>query len=158
MQENLEPSLRKTAATQAWFSVVRAYNLCDAAMNARLAGLGLRMGAHEVLANLLLAPGITQQALAKRCFVAKSGISVLLTRMEEQALLRRDADPKDGRIKRLNLTASGEALALQTMAIQDDIVARMMAPLSSAELAAMTELSKRVAAQLDGAADHSAGE
>ena len=95
-------------------------------------------------------PGITQQTLAKRCFVAKSGISMLLTRMESQALLRREADASDGRIKRLYLSTEGEALAQQTMAIQDEIVKRMMEPLSDDELASMTELSERVAAQLSG--------
>ena len=70
----------KNTATLAWLSVVRVYNLCDAAMATRLAPLGLRVGEHEVLANLLRAPGITQQELAKRCFVAKSGISMMLTR------------------------------------------------------------------------------
>jgi DNA-binding MarR family transcriptional regulator len=47
--------------------------------------LSLRVTEHEVLANLALMPGMTQQALATRCFVAKSGISMLLTRLEEQA-------------------------------------------------------------------------
>ena len=56
----------KAAATLAWLSVVRVYNLCDAAMTARLAELGLRVGEHEVLANLLRTPGMTQQELAKR--------------------------------------------------------------------------------------------
>ena len=139
----------KTAATLAWLSVVRVYNLCDAAMTARLADLGLRVGEHEVLANLLRTPGMTQQELAKRCFVAKSGISMMLTRMEAQGLLRREADAKDGRIKRLYLSPSGEPLAQQSMAIQDEIVSLMMTPLSAIELAAMTELSGRVSAQLE---------
>ena len=150
MQNTLESATRKAAASKAWWGVVRAYNLCDAAMASQLAALGLRVGEHEVLANLMHNPGITQQTLAKRCFVAKSGISMLLTRMESQALLRREADASDGRIKRLYLSTEGEALAQQTMAIQDEIVKRMMEPLSDDELASMTELSERVAAQLSG--------
>jgi DNA-binding MarR family transcriptional regulator len=145
----MESSPNKTAATLAWLSVVRVYNLCDAAMTARLAELGLRVGEHEVLANLLRTPGMTQQELAKRCFVAKSGVSMMLTRMETQGLLRREADAKDGRIKRLYLSASGEPLAQQSMAIQDEIVGLMMAPLSDRELATMSELSERVSAQLE---------
>ena len=74
---------------------------------------------------------------------------MLITRMEAQGLLRRDADARDGRIKRLYLSPAGEALALQTLAIQDEIVSAMMAPLSDGELARMTELSERVAAQFD---------
>ena len=93
--KKLEQSLRQSAASKAWLSVVHAYNLCDTAIAAPQAPLGLRVGEHEVFANLLLAPGITQQALAQRCFVAKSGISMLLTRMEAQDLLRREADAKD---------------------------------------------------------------
>ena len=153
MQKPLESATRKAAVGKAWLGVVRAYNLCDAAMASQLAALGLRVGEHEVLANLLLAPGMTQQALAKRCFVAKSGISMLLTRMEAQALLRREADASDGRLKRLYLSIEGEALAQQTLAIQDAIVTRMMEPLSDNELASMSELSERVAAQLDGIAE-----
>ena len=109
----------------------------------------MRVGDHEVLANLLRTPGITQQELAKRCFVAKSGISMMLTRMEAQGLLRREADTKDGRIKRLYLSDTGEPLAQQSMAIQDEIVALMMAPLSGDELAAMTQLSARVSERLE---------
>ena len=139
----------KNTATLAWLSVVRVYNLCDAAMATRLAPLGLRVGEHEVLANLLRAPGITQQELAKRCFVAKSGISMMLTRMEAQGLLRREADAKDGRIKRLYLSDNGEPLAQQSMAIQDEIVTLMMAPLSGDELAMMTTLAARVSQQLE---------
>ena len=139
----------KNTATLAWLSVVRVYNLCDAAMATRLAPLGLRVGEHEVLANLLRAPGITQQELAKRCFVAKSGISMMLTRMEAQGLLRREADAKDGRIKRLYLSDTGEPLAQQSMAIQDEIVTLMMAPLSGDELAMMTTLAARVSQQLE---------
>lgn len=149
--QKLESPTRSAAAGKAWFSVVRAYNLCDATLSARLSALGLRVGEHEVLANLMLQPGMTQQALARRCFAAKSGISMLLTRMESQELLRREADPQDGRIKRLYLSPSGEVLAAQTMAIQEEIVDTMMAPLSQSELTKMTELSERVAAQLQDA-------
>lgn len=147
----LEARTRNAAATKAWLSVVRAYNLCDATLATRLSELGLRVGEHEVLTNLKLTPGMTQQALARRCFVAKSGISMLITRMEVQALLRREADAQDGRIKRLYLSAAGEAMAEQTMAIQDEIVGTMMAPLSKRELTMMAELSNRVAAQLGDA-------
>ena len=102
---------------------------------------------------MLLAPGITQQALAQRCFVAKSGISMLLTRMEAQDLLRREADAKDGRIKRLSLTKTGTALAEQTLAIQNEIIGHMTAPLSDQELSGLTELSERVVAQLEALLD-----
>ena len=105
--------------TQSWLAVVRAYNLCDAVMTARLAALGVRVAEHEVLANLATAPGITQQALAARCFVAKSGVSMLLSQMEARGWVRREADAADARVKRLQLTPAGQTMAAQTLQVQN---------------------------------------
>ena len=135
-------------AFRSWLSVVRAYNQCDAVLSQRLAPLGIRVAEHEVLANLLRSPGITQQELASRCFAAKSGISVLLKRMEEQELVRRDADASDARAKRLNLTASGEALARQSIAIQGEVITVMESELTRAELLSTQEVMDRLAARL----------
>lgn len=135
--------------TQAWLAVVRAYNLCDAVMTARLAGLGVRIGEHEVLANLVTAPGITQQTLAARCFVAKSGVSMLLTQMEGEGLVRREADAADARVKRLFLTAAGEALARRTLQVQAEVVRAMVEPATEAELDAMVDVMQRVSARLE---------
>ncbi|WP_341890501.1 MarR family transcriptional regulator [Variovorax sp. YR752] len=135
--------------TQAWLAVVRAYNLCDAVMTARMAELGVRIAEHEVLANLATAPGITQQQLAARCFVAKSGISMLLAQMESRGWVRREADAADARIKRLHLTADGQALAQQTLAAQADVVRAMVAGSSDAELDQVRDSMQRVSQRLE---------
>ena len=135
--------------TLAWLAVVRAYNLCDTVLAERLDALGLHVNKHEVLANLFTAPGITQQELAMRCFVAKSGISMLLTRMESEGLVLREADPVDARVKRLFLSAAGEALARKTLKIQSDVVGAMAAAVSEAELAMGAEVMKRVSTELE---------
>ena len=136
--------------TLAWLAVVRAYNLCDAVMTARLAELGLRVGEHEVLANLATAPGMTQQELAARCFVAKSGVSVLLAQMEGLGLVRREADASDGRVKRLFLSATGRALAAKTLQVQGAVVAAMAAGATQAELATVAAAMERASVQLEG--------
>jgi DNA-binding MarR family transcriptional regulator len=112
--------------TQGWLAVARAYNLCDAAIGARLAELGLRIGEHEVLANLATSPGMTQQELAARCFVAKSGVSMLLTQMEAKGWVVRQADGADARVWRLSLAAKGRALAARCIAIQSDVIRLMV--------------------------------
>jgi DNA-binding MarR family transcriptional regulator len=144
-----EAAARAAAATPSWLSVVGAYQRCDAAMSARLAALGLRVPEHEVLVNLLSHPGLTQQALAQRCYVAKSGISMLLTRLQDRGLVQRDADATDGRVWRLRLTAEGEALARRSRAVQQAVVQAMAAPVSAAELAAVQSVMERVSAALD---------
>lgn len=146
------PSAASSAASSAvssWLSVVGAYHRCDAAMSARLAGIGLRVPEHEVLVNLLAQPGLSQQALAQRCFVAKSGISMLLSRLQQRGLVRREADVADGRVWRLHLTARGEALARQSLAVQREVVQAMAAPVSAEELAVVQSVMERVSAALD---------
>jgi DNA-binding MarR family transcriptional regulator len=135
--------------TQSWLAVVRAYNLCDAVMTARLAEFGLRVGEHEVLATLATVPGVTQQALAARCFVAKSGVSMLLSQMEGNGLVVREADPGDARVKRLSLTPAGHALARKTLKLQATVVEAMAEGASEAELATVAEVMQRVSGRLE---------
>jgi DNA-binding MarR family transcriptional regulator len=138
-----------TAATATWLSVVGAYQRCDAALSQRLAGLELRVPEHEVLVILLGHPGLTQQALAQRCFVAKSGISMLLTRLQQRGLVRRQADTADGRIWRLHLTPAGGTLAHKSLTVQRAVVQAMVAPVTAAELATVHSVMDRVSAALD---------
>lgn len=139
------PSRQPTAT---WLSVVRAYNLCDAVMAARLAALGVRVVEHEVLAHLQRHPGLTQQELTARVFFAKSHLSALLGQMEAQGLVRRAADASDARVKRLSLTPAGTALAQRTMAVQNEIVATMTAGYPAAELARLEAMMNEVGARL----------
>lgn len=136
--------------TAAWLAVVRAYNLCDAVMTARLAAIGLRVGEHEVLATIATTPGITQQALAARCFVAKSGVSMLLTQMEARGWVRRDSDGADARVRRLTLTDDGMAMAQKCLAVQAEMVTAMVAPATSDELDLVADVMGRVAITLEG--------
>ena len=134
----------------AWLAVARAYNLCDAVMTARLAAIGLRVGEHEVLATIATTPGITQQALAARCFVAKSGVSMLLTQMEARGWVRRDSDGADARVRRLTLTDDGMAMAKKCLAVQAEMVTAMVAPATRDELDAVADVMGRVATTLEG--------
>lgn len=144
------PNPTDKQAVKAWLSVVRAYHQCDAVMASRLAPLGLRTAEHEILANLVREPGISQQALAARCFTAKSHVSALLRTMEERGWVRREADPSDARARRLYVTRSGEALARRTLAVQAEIVQAMARSVPAKEMAlieaAMSRVSERLAA------------
>lgn len=135
--------------TQAWLSSVRAYNLCEAVVGARLAEIDLRIGDLEVLATLATNPGLSQRALAARCFVTKSGVSMLLTQMEANGWVVREADPDDARARRLFLTSSGAALAARAMKIQSAVVTAMVAGTTDEELDVVHGVMERVSAQLE---------
>jgi DNA-binding MarR family transcriptional regulator len=115
--------------------------------------LGVRTAEHEILANLRREPGLSQQALAARCFTAKSHISALLTALEERGWLRREPDPTDARAKRLFLEPAGARVAERTARVQEQVVAAMSAAVSPSALAqvqaAMTAVSERLQAEID---------
>jgi DNA-binding MarR family transcriptional regulator len=121
-------------AHDAWLSVVKAYHLCDQVLTQRLAALGLKLSEHEVLVNLLLHPGATQQQLAAHSFTAKSVMSALVGKLEQAGWLRREPDASDARAWRLHLTDAGDALARRALAVQAEVVQRMTAASSPAEL------------------------
>lgn len=139
-------------AVGTWLAVVRAYHLCDALMARRLAALGVRTAEHEILANLLRDPGLAQQALAQRCFTAKSHVSALLTALEERGWVRREANAADARSKLLFLTPEGERMAMMTAAVQAEVIAGMCVDESDAALlavkAAMGRVGERLGAML----------
>lgn len=142
--------------TRTWLSVVRAYHLCSELIATRLAAVGVKTSEHEILVNLRRQPGLSQQALAARCFTAKSHISGLLGDLESRGWISRQPDPADGRVKRLSLTDAGAEVAARTAAIQADVVALMTEGTAQDELlrvaGAMTEVSSRLEAALQGAA------
>jgi DNA-binding MarR family transcriptional regulator len=143
----------KALATHSWLSVVRAYNLCDAVLTQRLAGLGLKLAEHEVLINLLRTPGLSQQQLANRCFVAKSGVSMLVTRLQKDGLVQRNADAVDARVWLLALTPRGRALAAKAQAMQDDVVQVMARHSSPQELQGIADAMQRIGVALEGLLD-----
>ena len=143
------PKASSPHGTQTWLAVVRAYNLCDSIMTTRLAELGLRIGEHEVLATLATVPGITQQDLAARCFVAKSGVSMLLTQMEGRGWVVRKADAGDARVKRLLLTKAGLALAAKTLKIQSEVIGAMVDGATDEQLSFVTGVMEQVSSRLE---------
>ena len=147
-----DASALSAEAVRSWLSVVRAYNLCDAMLARELAGIGLRNAEYEILANLLREPGLSQQALVERCFVAKSHMSGLLTSMQERGWLRRDSHPQDARAKCLYLEAQGQLMAEQGKLAQAKVVSIMAQTISPEQMAqvhaAMLPICAALEAQL----------
>jgi DNA-binding MarR family transcriptional regulator len=139
-------------ATRSWLAVVRAYHLCSELMAQRLGALGVRTAEHEILANLRREPGLSQQALAARCFTAKSHISGLLSDLEQRGWVRREVDPADARARCLFLEPAGARIAERTAAVQAEVVALMTGGVPPEEMAliqtSMAAVSERLLAAL----------
>jgi DNA-binding MarR family transcriptional regulator len=147
------PAGAQPSAVRTWLAVVRTYLLCDEVMALRLAPLGVRIAEHEVLANVASEPDLSQQALAARCFTAKSHVSALVVSLEQRGWLTREVDPADARVRRLRLTRSGEAIARKTMAAQAEVVQAMAAQVSNAELLGIESAMQRVGQALEALRD-----
>ncbi|WP_374539557.1 MarR family winged helix-turn-helix transcriptional regulator [Chitinimonas taiwanensis] len=143
------PMPPEETATRSWLSVVRTYHLCSELIAQRLAELNVRTSEHEILMNLKREPGLSQQTLAARCFTAKSHISGLLSELESRGWVRREADPADGRVKRLALTPSGLHIAAQTAGVQAEVVELMTSHLALAELAQLNAIMDGVSQRLE---------
>lgn len=139
------------AAIRSWLSVVRAYHLCSELFGTRLAEVGVKTSEHEILINLQRQPGINQQALAARCFTAKSHVSALLNDMAAKGWIGRHADMSDGRVKRLTLTAAGSEMAARTAHIQAEVVTLMAKDLAHSELLLIARSMTNVCVRLEAA-------
>lgn len=135
--------------TRSWLSVVRAYHLCSELIAQRLAPLGVKTSEHEILINLRRQPGLSQQSLAARCFTAKSHISGLLGDLESRGWISRQADPADGRVKRLALTAAGAEMAERTAAVQAEVVCLMTEGIPQEDLLHVTRSMGEVSSRLE---------
>jgi DNA-binding MarR family transcriptional regulator len=124
-----EKGIRRTAVL-AWLRLVRLVQRVDHASESRLRHWDLNLAQFDVLAHVGAAEGITQQELADKLFVTKGNVCQLLTRMETHGLIRRCPE---GRANSLYLTEAGGELFRQVVPVQEDRIARVLAPLSPEE-------------------------
>jgi DNA-binding MarR family transcriptional regulator len=60
-----------------------------------------------VLRAVIRQPGITINELARQSQMPKSGVSVMMSRLVQMGIVRKEADPHDSRLVRLSLTPEG---------------------------------------------------
>lgn len=127
-----------------WLSIARTYQLCERAISQRVTPLGISLAQHDVLANVVRSPGITQQEIADRLLVARSNVSMLLSSMEKNGLLKRVKDKDDARIRRVFATSRGRKTAEATLAAQTEVVDRMISAIEQTEIVAVGAAMEKV--------------
>ena len=102
------------------FKLITAESQLSRHFSARLGSLhGLSLGDLAILINVRQAPGgrVRRTDLAERLGLSQSGVTRALLPLERIGLLRRQAEPRDGRVSYVALTRSGERVlghALET--------------------------------------------
>ena len=73
-------------------------------------GVMSQPGAHLVLAFLATGDGITQLELVKATHLKAPSVSLILKKMEQEGIVRRESDEKDARAVRVYLTECGREI------------------------------------------------
>lgn len=129
---------------QAFLHLMRVQLKLQRQLDQVLDEAGLTLPQFDVLANLGMSEGITQQELAGRLLVTKGNVCGLLDRMEAAELVQRRPDPHDRRANRLYLTRQGRAALQSAFPTHLGVVQECMSTLSAPEQRTLTQLLSRI--------------
>ena len=93
------------------YLLMRAFHVSNREVVARVRQDGLLPGQPKVLEYLHEHDGCTQKQLGEGCALDKSSITGLLTRMDQQGLVRRETAADDRRVSLVCLTDTGRTQA-----------------------------------------------
>jgi DNA-binding MarR family transcriptional regulator len=141
---------RRAAVDSGFLRTLVGYN----ARRAALSIMGVfkdRMAAHDlqpvefsVLSLIGHNPGITSRAVCAELALQPPNLVRLLARLDERALVQRDAHPQDGRAVGLTLSPAGDALRIAAEASAEQLEIDATAALSPTERAQLIALLQRI--------------
>jgi DNA-binding MarR family transcriptional regulator len=136
----------RQAGVLAWLRLVRVFSKLEQASQVQLRGCELSGAQFDVLAQVGVRDGCTQQELADALLVTKGNVTQLLDRMEAAGLLARCPE---GRIKRVRLTDEGRALRATVIPEHERFMARQMAALTTEEQRELLALLRKLDRSLE---------
>jgi DNA-binding MarR family transcriptional regulator len=125
--------------------------LCRAHRNlvaGALEALHVHVGQEHAVYRLAIQQGLTQAQLAEALCVDASTVTKMLRRLERDGVVERRADPEDGRVQRVHLTADGTALVQPVVDIWRRAEARLLAGMTEAEQALLRRLLRQMLSNL----------
>ncbi|MDE2082071.1 MAG: MarR family transcriptional regulator [Burkholderiales bacterium] len=108
------------------------------------APLNLRKAEFSVLMLLLANRAVPPKQLAQALAVTAPALTLLLDRLQQRGLLRREPNPRDGRSQHVVLTEAGQRLAADAAAAAAPMEAGLRERLSPAEQAMLIELLEKL--------------
>jgi MarR family transcriptional regulator for hemolysin len=116
---------------------------------ARLKPLGFGIGHLPVLVALRDGRASTQRDLARFAKIEQPPMAQMLARMERDGLIRRAADPADGRSSRITLTAAAEARLPDAISVLLQGNREVLRDFTDKEARLLVTLLKRLIENLD---------
>jgi DNA-binding MarR family transcriptional regulator len=115
------------------YHLKRMHQVYCASVDAALRELGLTTAQYAALGVLETAPGISNAALARACFVTPQTMNEIVQSLQDRGLLQRTAHPVHGRILQLDLTPLGRTRLRQAHQLIETVEERMVAGLAHEE-------------------------
>jgi DNA-binding MarR family transcriptional regulator len=117
---------------QIGYQLKRAQHALRLRMDSALSDLNLTTAQYAALSALEAAPGLSNAALARRCFVTPQTMNAIVMQLENSALIERRQHPEHGRVLQTTLTAAGQQRVAQAHHIVRRIEERMVRNLDQA--------------------------
>jgi DNA-binding MarR family transcriptional regulator len=123
-----------------WFRFLRLHQRISARAGQEFRRIGLSIPQFDLLSSLSEREGVSQQELAERLYVTKGNVSGLIDRLEASGLVERRALPQDRRCHALYLTAEGQRLVRDGLALQERLVGATLGQLPVGDIAQLDRL------------------
>ena len=107
-------------------------------------GVMSQPGARLILSFLAIGDGTTQLELVKATLLKPPSVSLILKKMEEEGIVRRETDPEDMRAVRVYLTDLGRALDAANIALIKEIDEEALKGITSEEKARLMALLSKI--------------
>jgi MarR family transcriptional regulator for hemolysin len=127
----------------------RIYLLMSKHMERTADELGLTTAQIFVLGRLYRGDGAEQRALCDGMGVTSPTLTGIMDGLVKRGYVERRLHPDDARVKQLYLTEAGRALGARLHTFAGTAQAQVLAGFSQAEVAALTSLLERIAANLE---------
>ena len=142
----------RAAAVNAWEALFRAQVSVLRQLHAEFPTGELSLNEYDVLFNLSRQPEhqLRIRDLNRHLLLTQPSVSRLVDRLATRGLLRKEADPGDGRGTIVCLTDAGYELFRAVAVPHSESIARQMAALTPAELATLTTLTDKLRHGIEG--------
>lgn len=129
--------------TRPGYLLKRVQHALRGRMDAALRPVGLTTPQYSVLTAVRADPGISNATLARETFVTAQTMQAIVTNLERDGLILRQADPSHGRILRTGLTDHGRETLIRADQVVSGVESAMIRSLSDGEVATLIDLLGR---------------
>jgi DNA-binding MarR family transcriptional regulator len=119
------------------YAIKQAQSILNLRMEEALKPLGLSVSHYSCLHRLRVEPGLSAAVLARRTFMTRQSMNVMLQQLIDRGLVARPSQADSGRALPTVLTDAGADALDAAGALIDEVEHRMLAPLSAPETAAL---------------------